>query len=528
MRRRAFLRTGVGAVGALGVLSSPALACATHDHAAALGAGVTDDDLLESDPPADSYEPLGALALEGAAEAVVGDDGETVYVATYDGFATVDVRDPAAPTLLADERDLLAETGYDPVTEILDVKVSGDRLAVVGPANPASADEFHGLLVYDVADPADPTLVGDPSEIGVHLHNCFLADDLCYLVTNPGGDGVDGPNELVICDVSGETEVVGRWSLLEIDERWGDVHWLLWYLHDVFVHEDLAVLAHWNAGTVLLDVSDPTAPAVLAQVDPVDVDDLLAVGPGEITETQQTLPGNDHYSAVDDTGGLLAIGRESWAADAGDPDGAGGIDLYDVTDPTDPVYRSTVEPPETPDASYNAGLWTTAHNFELRDETLVASWYRGGVTVHDVSDPGQPLERASWRDPDTAAFWTARVAGAETFVASSTPLVPNAPAVGGLYVFPIEDGTQADQPSMADAQTGVEFGGETDDASSGTDDSRSDSPAPDHGNANASTGAGDGGGADAVPGFTAGAGVAGGALALEWQRRRRAADDQGR
>lgn len=452
MKRRAFLRTGVAGgvgVGLSGSVVSPAAAAA--------------------ETGSDGYEPLGRVEVTGAAEAVVGDDGETVYLAVTDGFATVDISDPSEPEILEERYPL--EVDGRAFTEILDVKVDGDRLVVAGPANPTPEDDFHGFELYDVSDPADPVAVGDPYETGFHIHNCFLEDDLLYVVAN----GED-ENPLVIYDVSDdEVDEVGRWSLVEHEPDWQDVYWMARYNHDVYVHDEIAYLAHWDAGTYLLDVSDPSEPAYVSRVMDTDLEEI---GSLEDSDAQMGLPGNDHYSAVDDTGDLLAVGREAWETGGDEPDGPGGIDLYDVTDPTDPEPLSSIDAPDADDAGYYGGEWTTAHNFELRDGRLYSSWYQGGVKIHDVSDPADPEELVHWRDTDEAGFFTARVAvPGETFVASSTPLIPESNIEGALYAFPIDDD---DDPSE--------------------------------------------GFLESIPGFTGAAGVAGvagGAVAFEWLRRRR-------
>ncbi|MXV63890.1 hypothetical protein GS429_17855 [Natronorubrum sp. JWXQ-INN-674] len=460
MQRRDLLRTaGAGGI----TLTLP--------NSVAASSSAANSDAAASDP--DAYEPLGRVDITGAAEAVVGDGGETAYLATTTGFATVDISDPSEPTVLADRPEL--EVDGVPFNDILDVKVDGDRLAVVGPANRVSEDVFHGFVLYDVSDPADPVAVGEPYETGYHIHNCFLEDDLLYVVAND-----TEANPLVVFDVSDDDPAeVGRWSLVEHEPEWGEIYWLARYLHDVYVHDEIAYLAHWNAGTYLLDVSDPTAPEYLSRVIDTDLEEQRGL---EDQEAQMGLPGNDHYSAVDDAGELLAVGREAWETGGEEPDGPGGIDLYDVSDPAEPEFRASIDAPEAEDASYYGGMWTTAHNFELRGGRLYSSWYQGGVKVHDVSEPADPEELAHWRDADSAGFWTARVAeSSETVIASSTPLIPGADTEGGLYTFPLDVGDD-DEP---EASTGM---------------------------------------LDSVPGFTGltAAGALGGAAALGWLRRRRA------
>ncbi|MWV40983.1 hypothetical protein [Natrialba sp. INN-245] len=517
MRRRSFLRTsGVTSLG----LTVPA-----STSAADRWGETSDRSTLAS--AQESYEPLGRVSVEGAAEAVLGDDGAVAYLAATTGFATVDVSDPDDPALLAEERAI--DVDGAPVLQILDVKVDDEMLIVPGPANRGSDEFFHGFLRYDVSDPANPVEIGEPYETGYHIHNCYLDGEVLYVVANDTDE-----NPLVVYDVGGEVvEEIGRWSLLEREPGWRDVDWLARYLHDVSVHDDVAYLAHWNAGTYLLDVSDPAEPEYLSHVSDTDLESQREMD--DDRDARLGLPGNDHYAAVDETGDLLAVGREAWATGGGEPDGPGGIDLYDVSDPAEPAFRAAIDAPRAADERYYGPLWTTAHNFELRDGDLYASWYQGGVTIHDVSDPAEPTERASWRDPETAAFWTARVADpGETFVASSTPAIPHGLTDGALYTFPIRAGEQADQPPLTDLDA-LEFdepatggnessngGGSdaagtataaTDDASAASDDAEDDTS----------------GSTDRTPGFTAAGtvGVVGGVAALEWFRRRSRVNDRG-
>ncbi len=410
-RRQLLYTAGVG----LSVSSSLSSSASTRAPVSSVSAAATQ-----------TLEPLGSVSVDGAADAVAADG--TAYVATLTGFATVDVSDRTEPTVLADYQGVAADHPDGPLEQIQDVAVAGDTLAVAGPANRVDGDQLHALVFFDVSDPTTPEQLGDPYETDVHIHNCTFSDGLCYYVANDGET-----NALVIVDPEDRVEV-GRWSVLEVEPRWADVHWQLWYLHDVSVHDGIAYLPYWNAGTYLVDVSDPTEPTYRSHVAGLDVDSQLEVAGSEIEAAQRGPPGNDHTAVVDETGELLAIGRETWALEAGDPEGASGIELVDVTDSTAPESLATISPPSTSDASYHGGEWTTAHNFELRNGHLYASWYQGGVTVHDVRDPAEPTPVAAWRDTEETAFWTAQLTG-ETVVASSTPMIPNTDIEGALYTF---------------------------------------------------------------------------------------------
>lgn len=424
MDRREALR-----LGAVGVVGSGVI------YGIATGSG-------DQRGPTDPYEPLGSVEIDGTAEAVTGDDGRTAYVATTSGYATVDIADPTDPTVLAAIREPLSDRPGGPLRDILDLDCSGDRLLVAGPAHNVEADLQAALLV-DVADPANPTQLA-VFETDFHIHNCVLTGDYAYLCGNEMRR-----NPLVIVDVSDPTNPreMARWSPLDVRPDWEPVAPILRYLHDVWVHDGLAVLSYWDAGTWLVDVSEPTAPTLLGRFGPHDPADLAGLSEGEVDRQQQSLPGNAHYGATDPTNSVLALGREAWSVQhEGEPSGGpGGIELYDISEPTAPQQIAAIEPPESPDAT-SGGVWTSAHNFELSTDRLYSSWYDGGIAIHDITDPADPTRIAAWRDPEQLSFWTARQAVAgESVVASSMDRRGHTP---GLWVFPDRAGQQPDRPPL--------------------------------------------------------------------------------
>jgi len=385
------------------------------------------------------YEPRDSVAIEGATEAVVGPDGTTVFVAATTGFAVVDASDPTDLTVLADRRGLLADHENGPLDGIHDVKTQGDRLAVVGPANAGSPS---ALLLYDVSTPSDPVLE-TVYETDYPIHNCALTDSHAYLTAN-GSDR----RELAIVALDDPLREVARWSAADENRAWLDVPGFLWSCHDVFVQDEVAYVAHWDAGTWLLDVSAPSDPTVVSHIAPHDPADL-ADAP---TSQGYELPGNHHYAAPNDDASVLAVNSEAWETTPEDDHagGPGGITLYDITDPASPRELSHIPAPESADPGLG-GTWTTSHNFELAGTRLYTSWYQGGVKLFDVRDPTDPFELAWWRQPAEAAFWTARSAD-DCFVASSYAGVP-AGTRGALYAFPDHAGYQPDAPSLTATTT---------------------------------------------------------------------------
>ncbi len=455
MHRRTFLRTvGTGTVGStLGVYSVAAEQNVPSKAKYNLPTREVNAENIPTKEKTDtSFQPLGAVSVRGARDAAVHHDDEIVYVAGQDGFAVVDISDPAEPTVIAECREIATDED-ETLGHIWDLWPSGDRLAVVGPAvyRPSSPS---GVALFDISNPSEPEQVAfHPTEH--YIHNSFFADDIVYLT----GSGLD-EWPLVMVDVSDdEPTEVGRWSLLEYDDAWADVVPSLRLLHDVYVQDDIAYLLYWDAGTWLVDVSDPTTPEVRSAVMDYSPDDLQGITPEQSQLVDQTVPGNHHYAQIDDSGDVLVVGREAWTVE--DTDGLvsepgtllgapGGLTLWDVSETRQPRYLADIEPPESFNATRD-GWFTTAHNCDIVGDRLYASWYFGGITVHDISDPSEPERIAWWRNPEENSFWTAQAADG-VFVASSVDLRDFSSSLNetqeALYVFPDRAGEQPDPPDL--------------------------------------------------------------------------------
>jgi len=386
-----------------------------------------------------SFEPLGRAPLAGIKEVVVDDDGTVAFAAVDDGFATVDIADPANPTVLAERRGLLADRPSGPMGEIFDVKYDDGTLLVVGPANSGGP---RAALFYDVSDPAAPERLG-VYDTGYPIHNSEFADGTAYLTANTSGS-----NGLVMVDPNdGDPVTLGSWSITNVEPDWNDVNTRLWTLHDVYVQDGTAYLAHWDAGTWIVDVSDPESVELVTKVRGRDPSAFAGMGRSQVAFEQVQPPGNDHYTAVNEDASLLGIGVESWDLRTDDGRGGpGGITLWDISTPSAPQRLSRIDPPPSSNPSY-AGIWTTSHNFDFRGDRLYTSWYQGGVRVFDISDPADPVEIANYRNTDETSFWTTQHAG-DCFVASSGEH-PNRDLPDRLYTFPIPDDEPVAGPPTA-------------------------------------------------------------------------------
>ena len=403
--------------------------------------------------PAPAFGPLGSVTIPGGKEAVVGPAGRYVYVATTDGFAIVDVADPTAPSIVTERREIAAELDGGPLATIFDLQLDPieELLVVVGPAQGAA--QLRGFATFDVSEPTDPTRL-TVTETPFYNHNCDVDAGVVYLCGN------DGRRNAVVAHDAVTGERLGDWSILSVDERWSELPTALWPLHDVHVSAGVAYLAQWDAGTWMVDVSEPAAPTLIGRLRGRSPDEFLALANDERRRELFEIPGNDHYAAPSPSGSLVGVGVE--ASDYGDDGtgGPGGIHLYDVSTPQSPVERAVIAPPPSDDPGARPGSGsTTAHNFELREQRAYTAWYAGGVRLYDISSPETPELLAAWRDP-TASFWTAQAA-TETYFIGMSHLDPtlNASAEGArLYTFPTvptttatSGGLPADSPATASA-----------------------------------------------------------------------------
>jgi hypothetical protein len=189
----------------------------------------------------------------------------------------VDVSDPTNPSFV----DNLASP---PLTRANDVKVetintkyfNGDLL--VHSNEPCAGGGDGGIVLYDVSDPTAPVRLGaaydtndffnGPNFTAFGVHNAWIFEQgnkaYAAIVANISPSAYDF-RILDISDPANAVEV-GRWSsIVSPDappaETRGTSRSL--GLHDVTVKGKVAYLSYWDAGYVLLDVSDPSDPTFM-------------------------------------------------------------------------------------------------------------------------------------------------------------------------------------------------------------------------------------------------------------------------
>jgi hypothetical protein len=321
------------------------------------------------------------------------------------GVRVIDATDPANPELLAAlaGADEFPETSTDSVwvssiatpTFTGDIAVVSIRLCDTSERNRRGTD-FRGLAIYDVTDPSRPELLstvdsGDLTQ-GVHDVTGVVRSDGTVLVA-----------ATVMQSYLHTDRVLGDWRLLDVTNPAAPVELTDWDFRATLPEGDPGVgdinlhthsttfaadgmsawLAAWDAGPVLLDLSNPAKPAIAAQVPIGDDSD-----------------GNTHSIAYDPDTGLLIRGDEDleWAPEGDRPAAWGAQTFYDASDLSDVSQLATFAT-ERSDLSTGdpvAPGYFSSHEILLSGGLEYVSWYSDGLRVVDVSDPTSPTEVASF------------------------------------------------------------------------------------------------------------------------------------
>lgn len=338
------------------------------------------------------------------------------------GTKVVDISDPSQPSWV---NTLPAPPG----TQTNDVKVAtvstkffnGD-LAVVSNEDCAPGGA-RGFELWDVTDPASAEFLGrfGPEEafdtppflvdLGFGVHNTFIFEQGSRVYVAAVIDFAEifqlifGAPEFVgdlrIVDVTDPRNPVqvGDWGIVKnlgLDPFEGQGDFALSFLHDVWVERDIAYLSYWDAGLILLDISDPADPQFISQT---------KYDPGEDGDTHVAVPARG--------GNLIVTGDEDFS-----PDPWGFMRVFNAQDESNPFQIGTFATENALNAPPPIGDYSI-HNVITRGNTVYASWYSDGIRVIDISRPGAPRELAS-------------------FVPAGVPdpfgILPTAPEMWGIYV----------------------------------------------------------------------------------------------
>jgi len=322
-----------------------------------------------------------------------------------DGITVVDVRDPRKP-------ETVAFLPAPPNTRAHHLQVHDDLLLAVNGANvwamqKASTPQGYfskpltetlqdrtqtfasGLRIYDLSRPEAPREISFLPIEGIGLHRIWYAGGR-YAYASAHIEGfID--HILAVIDVSDPARpaLAGRWWLPGMWRAGGEEP--AWKgkrcaLHHAIIVGNLAYGAWRDAGLTVHDMSDPTAPKLIAH---------KTWSPPFAGGTHTPLPLPDRN--------LLVVADEATSANCAN--GLAYTWIFDVRDPTNPVSIATLPTPAEENFCAKGGKFGP-HNLHenrpgsLQDQNLIfATYHNAGVRVFDISDPFVPRETAYYVPP---------------------------------------------------------------------------------------------------------------------------------
>ena len=265
-----------------------------------------------------------------------------------------DVTDPSNMTII-DTITVDART-------VNDVKISEDgRVGVI--SREGASNRKNGFVILDVTDPYNVKITAEfNDDMTGGVHNVFIYDNHVYAVNN--GRKYD----IINIEDPYNPFRVGRY---ELDTPGHGVH-------DVWVEDGIAYSSNWADGVHAVDVGGVKFNE--KNRSKMKYNPFLAMAgqgsPGNPVKLGGMADPNGHNHAAfpfisQSTEKFYIIAGDEWGNQFGM---AGGFHFLDFTDPKNPTETAVYQVPE-------AG----SHNHWVHGDTLLASYYQGGLRVVDIS-----------------------------------------------------------------------------------------------------------------------------------------------
>jgi hypothetical protein len=344
---------------------------------------------------------------------------------TSQGVRVYDLKNPKRPrrvaTFASGRGDIEVRGTWTEKTIVQHVSVPGFKgdLAATSFQNCPGTNSFRGFGLYDVTNPRQPKRLAlirtDPGgahelwlqQVRGHVY-VYLAVPLAEFGQPPYSPGFR------IYDATDPRHPVevGSWIAPE-SLRAGKK---AVFVHSVRVNSrgSRAYLSYWDLGTVILDITKPSAPRYLGRTDDPQ--------------------GFAHSTAFSANGKLMI---ETHERDGGRPS------FWDVANPAHPRLLGVFKPParllEAARKRGAAGFATGVHDPKIVGHRAYFSWYALGVIVADISNPRHPRFVAQFLPPSTRDPDKLFCPGARCTVTWGVYPYRNyvlaADMVGGLWVF---------------------------------------------------------------------------------------------
>jgi hypothetical protein len=295
------------------------------------------------------------------------------------GTTILDVSDPTSPRVVQQLKN-------PPNTHNHKVQIGGDILIVNFEKYPRSGDmpDRAGIQILDISDRVNPREIGFFSTGGRGVHRLFYnGGPYVYLSAEPEGytDQI-----MFIVDISDPTQprevsrwwIPGMWTAGGEEPTWPKG--LRYAAHHPNVWQDRAYWGFWDAGVIIMDISDPAHPKQISRLS-------WAPEEGGNTHTALPLPNRN----------LLVVTDESTKPEC--QESPRRVRLLDISDETQPKVISKF--PEPQGDFCRRGLRFGPHNVHENqpgafssDEIIFVTYFNAGLRVFDISDPETPQEIA--------------------------------------------------------------------------------------------------------------------------------------
>ncbi|MHA7814809.1 MAG: GC-type dockerin domain-anchored protein [Phycisphaerales bacterium] len=311
------------------------------------------------------------------------DDLLVLAHSTYNGsgdqrmIVFVDVSDPAVPQIISS-----VDIGYDNYfgTGVGELQIEDDRLY----AN-LKTDNVEYIAVYDISDLSNVNQIGAAFVPGTRRNSVLVENQKIYVsqdfrgvavydATDPTGlplefssppafsrDGISGVagDQTLGIYIDRDQSDAGVLSAFDLESEMPtdpvgsvDLEGMLGYAYEIIDIGDFAVVGGFQPALTVIDLSDPTSPAILAQEDAPDrAEEIFAVG-------------------------SLVFARRNGTV--------GYFDVFDLSDPSAPTLLGRTGLPAGP---VGAAIETVAG---LGDQHLVVCSRLDGINIVDVSSPLNP------------------------------------------------------------------------------------------------------------------------------------------
>jgi hypothetical protein len=350
----------------------------------------TDWDPAVMDAESKGLKLVGWTDLNGSGDAMhVNFHGHYAYVGHMGdskiGTSVVDISDPRNPRVLhqIEKPDGIRSHKVAVVGDTLIVNYEIMPWADIDPSLPT------GFKVFSLEDPAAPREIAYHHMPGHGVHRMkFTAFPYAYL---SGSDEGYNRQFFMIMDLSdpAHPREVSRWWLRGMRTGAGEVpEWhperFVWHHHASIVG-DRAYCAWWDAGVIILDISDKTAPKMVTHL---TFDDL---------RVPPRVAGSAHTVLAIPEKQLLVVSEEELEDEV-----AGYkkyVRLIDISDETRP-RQIGILPEPIGDYSHRGGRFGPHNLHEMRPGTLqnpnelYVTYFNAGVRVYDITDPFHPREVA--------------------------------------------------------------------------------------------------------------------------------------